>query len=305
MQDAKAHFNPLDYPQCLEFPARVKAIAWHEHIPFAKGLIQMLRPETIVELGVHTGDSYLAFCETAAALDLTCACRGVDTWKGDEQAGFYGGDVLSELRAYHDPLYGRFSKLIESTFDDATKSVADGSIDLLHIDGLHTYEAVKHDWDAWRPKVSPRGVVLFHDTNVRDRDFGVWRLWEELRGMHRHFEFLHGHGLGVLAMGPEIPPAFQAFLSFGEEHSGLVRRYFFALGSRITLRAKADQIDAVTNELHAKMADVERLKSEIAACNATAREQLERIYNGASFRIGRAITAPFRFLAGKRDGAPR
>ena len=70
---------------------------------------------------------------------------------------------------------------MRSTFDDALKHFSDGSIDLLHIDGRHFYDDVKHDYESWRPKLSQRAIVVFHDINVRERDFGVFRLWEELR----------------------------------------------------------------------------------------------------------------------------
>ena len=61
-------------------------------------------------------------------------------------------------------------------------------------------------------KMSARGVVLFHDIDVRERDFGVWKLWEEITEKHLYFEFVHGHGLGVLAVGKDFPTAFQEFL---------------------------------------------------------------------------------------------
>jgi hypothetical protein len=248
-------FNPLDHPLCLDLPARVSAVAWHEHIPFAKVLVELARPAVLVELGVHKGDSYLALCEAVAATRLDTACYGVDTWLGDQHSGLYGEEVYADLRAYHDPLYGKFSRLVRGTFDEAEKHFQPGSIDLLHLDGAHTYEAVKHDWETWRGKLSSRGVVLFHDVNVREHDFGVWRLWDELRTRYPSFAFLHGHGLGVLVTGPGAPTALRDFLGAAASQSALLDRFFFALGNRITLYASVRALQDSARQLEAKVAD--------------------------------------------------
>src|SRR5208337_5105239 len=104
-------FNPLAYWKSLrQSPRRLSDIEnWHEHIPFAYVLAHLLQPGTFVELGTHRGDSYCVFCQTVDVLNLNTRCYAVDTWEGDEHAGFYAISVYNELKAYHDPLYGRFS----------------------------------------------------------------------------------------------------------------------------------------------------------------------------------------------------
>jgi O-antigen biosynthesis protein len=229
-------FNPLDYPAALMPPRVVSdASAWNGHIPFAFALVEMLRPRTFVELGTYKGDSYCAFCQAVAALKLETRCSAIDTWSGDKHTGFYGPDLLAQLRGAHDSEYGKFSTLIQSTFDAALNSFPDQSIDLLHIDGLHTYDAVKHDFENWLPKMSSRGVVLLHDTAIRTADFGVWRLFEEITRDRPHMEFQHSAGLGVVAVGSEVPQPVLDFLSEAKANPTPIRAYFACLGSAVEL----------------------------------------------------------------------
>jgi hypothetical protein len=175
------------------------------------------------------GVSYCNFAQAMAREGVAGRCIGVDTFAGDAHAGEYDDSVLAALRAHHDPRYGHFSTLRQATFDEAAAEVAPGSVDLLHIDGLHTYEAVRHDYETWARKLSAQGVVLFHDTEVRRRHFGVWRYWPEVSAGRPHFSFLHGYGLGVLAPG-EVHPALQPLFDASPEETEEIRALFHRLG---------------------------------------------------------------------------
>jgi len=171
---------------------------WSGHLPFASDVVAALRPALLVELGTHFGESYFGFCQAVEENGIDCRCFAVDTWKGDEHAGFYGENVFQEVDDYNRKTYRSFSTLLRSSFHHASEQFAAGSIDLLHIDGLHTYGAVKQDFETWFPKVRPGGLVLLHDVNVRHADFEVWQFWDELTQEFPHFEFHHWWGLGVI-----------------------------------------------------------------------------------------------------------
>jgi hypothetical protein len=295
-------FNPLEYRLCLEKPRKVTDIlGWHEHIPFAFALTEMLKPKIFVELGTHKGDSYLAFCQAVDTLGLETACYAVDTWKGDEQAGYYDEKVFEELKEYHDPTYGRFSTLLRCTFDDALPHFSEGSVDVLHIDGLHSYNAVRHDFETWLPKMSDRGVVLLHDINVRERDFGVWRLWEELVKKYPAFAFSYENGLGVIAVGSDVPAPLADFFAAENEAAERISGFFQVLGSRITLssrfRAQIAEKDGQIAEQARLLAEQARLLAvqegqliEQARHLSEKDEQLRILFNSWSWRI----TAPLR-----------
>lgn len=232
MEHRSALEGHLLRPALFAKPERLVSSAWLEHIPFAFWLVGAFRPRTLVELGTHNGASYSAFLQGAMMARLDVSATAVDTWTGDAHAGAYSDEVFAEFEAYHTPRFAQHSRLLRMTFDEALPHIEDGSVDLLHIDGLHTYEAVRHDFEIWKPKLSPRGLVLFHDTAERRADFGVWRLWEELTAAYPCFTFEHGHGLGVALVGAEPDPSVAWLAGLGPDESEIVRTLFFTIGAR-------------------------------------------------------------------------
>ncbi len=206
---------------------------WHGHLPFGMWLVWACEPRIVVELGVLKGDSYCAFCQATKYLKLPAKCFGIDTWEGDPHTGRYGEEIFSALRKHHDPEYGEFSTLLRATFDNSLGHFADRSIDLLHIDGFHSYKAVRHDFESWLPKLSDRAIVLFHDTAVIQLNFGVWRYWAQVCRRYPNFSFYHSNGLGVLAVGKEIPLGIRPLFAGSRAEKASFRHLFENLGALI------------------------------------------------------------------------
>ncbi|MBB3234626.1 class I SAM-dependent methyltransferase [Phyllobacterium endophyticum] len=216
---------------------------WVGHIPFAHWVIYSLKPQSLVELGTYRGNSYMNFCQSILANNVPTRAYAVDTWKGDEHSGYYGNEIFLELKKKHDPLYGSFSQLLQMSFDEARPRFQNGSIDLLHIDGLHTYDEVKHDFENWLPAMSNRGVVMFHDTDVYQGSFGVHRLWDEVSKNYKSFRFNHSNGLGVLLVGEKCPNELVELADHKDSNPNWreAHRFFTAVGASLEWRAVAEQ----------------------------------------------------------------
>ena len=182
------HFEPL----------HMVFSTWVDHLPFGYDLVAALRPKMLVELGTHKGLSYFTFCQSMKENEIDGLCYAVDTFEGDEHTDKYDESVFTAVNNHNRQNYHGFSYLMRMYFNDALRHFSEDSIDLLHIDGFHTYEAVSEDFASWYPRVKSGGIILFHDVQARLQDFGAWKFWDEIRGQYETFTFNHGFGLGVL-----------------------------------------------------------------------------------------------------------
>ncbi|MFC3415152.1 class I SAM-dependent methyltransferase [Algoriphagus hitonicola] len=224
----------------IYLPKRIlEPLGWAGHIPFAIWLVWNYKPNLIVELGTHTGNSFFSFCQAMQTGNPLGKVYAIDLGQGGKHSGYYSDGINDDLYAYQRINYPTIGSIIRKNFNEAINDFEDQSVDLLHIDGLHTYEAVKNDFETWLPKLKTNSIVLFHDISVFREDFGVNQFWNEVINKYPiNFSFHHSNGLGVLSLhdtgkGAEIIKELnnnlniiQLFVSTGEALSQLSPIYF-------------------------------------------------------------------------------
>ena len=244
-------------PACLAGPSTLLG-----HIPFISWLIEALRPSLLVDLGTNFGSSYNIYCEIIAGQRASTRVYAVSAHQANSDSGQRNNSPLKASPLQDNTRYESFLTLLGSTFDQALGQFDDGSIDLLHIDGRPTYEAVRHRFESWLPKISERGVVLFHDIEVLRDDSGAFRLWGELIQQYRGFAFHHSSGLGILLVGSHIPiPIRDLAAKMVDARSSIAREFFEALGLRFKQQVA---IDHYNENLQVHSNEIERLRSLVA-----------------------------------------
>lgn len=178
---------------------QLKFAYWEGHRDFVYDLINFVKPKMITELGSQYGCSLFTFCQSVKDNNLDTKIRAVDMWSGDIGAPDTGEEVFALVNKIKDTYFSNLDiKLYQMRFDDALPDFEDGSIDILHIDGGHTFEDVDHDLKTWLPKLSEDGIILFHDV-YSDIDDGSCVHWRETKKKYcNFFDFEHSCGLGIL-----------------------------------------------------------------------------------------------------------
>jgi predicted O-methyltransferase YrrM len=268
--------------------------AWFEHGSFLEWLISELKPEVFVELGTHKGFSYFTACQAIRTHGLRTKSFAVDTWQGDEHAYYYGDDVFEMVQLENETKYRDFSKLLRMKFDDALPLFSDFSIDLLHIDGFHTFEAVSHDFESWKPKLSETSIVLFHDIHEHREGFGVNQFWNRVKVDFSTFEFIHEHGLGILKYGTGPTPI--DFLFEASSDSILVdviRQIFHSAGVKTTVAAQLKSKDQIIEKYYSNWQKELESSRKLEEAVEVLRSNLEKIKLSISWKV----TNPLRTLS--------
>ncbi|MFQ5929047.1 MAG: class I SAM-dependent methyltransferase [Acidobacteriota bacterium] len=165
-----------------------------------------LRPQRVLEVGTARGGTLYLWTQ-AATDDATVISV-------DLPAGHYSGSGYPECRR---PLYQAFARSQQKmhllradshapeTLEQVRQILGGQPVDLLFIDGDHTYEGVKTDYIHYGPLVRPGGLIAFHDIcRSPDPDTQVDRLWTQLRKRYEVEEFVYPDkkgcelGIGVL-----------------------------------------------------------------------------------------------------------
>ena len=167
---------------------------WREHIKFAQWIVKRKNPDIIVDLGVDYGYSTFSF-----GLPKIGKIYGIDSFEGDKHAG--ERDTYNYVIETQKKLELDHITFIKGYFDEVAK-IWDKPIDILHIDGLHTYEAIKNDFDTWSKFLKNGGIILMHDTCVQHADFGVYKFFDEIKLPKLNFKV--SHGLGVVTIDTKL-----------------------------------------------------------------------------------------------------
>lgn len=124
------------------------------------------RPKKVLEIGSWQGGTlwhWLQIAKVVVSVDDVMRCA--DAWR---QWAAEAGSKLHLLQGF------------SQDEDVIERASALGPYDFMLIDGDHTYDAVKADWDNYRPMMAPGGIMLFHDILPRP-GYGVDTVWQEIK----------------------------------------------------------------------------------------------------------------------------
>ncbi len=92
----------------------------------------------------------------------------------------------------------------QETLEEVKNILSGNQLDFLFIDGDHTYEGVKKDFEMYSPLVRKGGIIAFHDIINKDplrKDIEVPKFWSVLKNRYRINEIIFdkfNYGIGLL-----------------------------------------------------------------------------------------------------------
>jgi len=145
-------------------------------------VVEELEPKVVVEIGTARGGTLFLWSRLARpdasiiSIDLPWEVRGGYPPNRKSLYEKFAGPAQTLTLA-------RADSHLPETFAELTNRLAGQKIDFLFIDGDHTYEGVKKDYEQYSPLVRPGGALAFHDVawNAPGCACEVYRFWDEVK----------------------------------------------------------------------------------------------------------------------------
>lgn len=192
----------VDHPQeivaqCFSYAdAFLQPVQVPEEITSLFEDVKKLNPKRVLEIGTCKGGTLYLWTRVAQP-DATIVSL-------DLRSGKVSGSY-SRLRT---PIYRRFARRQQrlhlvradshkmNTLEQVKQLFGGAEIDFLFIDGDHSYEGVKRDWEMYSTLVRKGGIIAFHDVAGNYAETQVKRCWDEIKDNFRHREYMvHPEGL--------------------------------------------------------------------------------------------------------------
>jgi predicted O-methyltransferase YrrM len=143
-------------------------------------LLRALKPKRILEIGTAQGGVFWLFCQLVAedGLLISLDLPSTERFSGGTQTP----PDLSAMKSTGQTVHAILGNSHAPEMPERIRQILDGQmLDLVFIDGDHTYAGVKSDYLMYHPLVRPGGLVAFHDiVKTPWEGCEVDRFWAEL-----------------------------------------------------------------------------------------------------------------------------
>lgn len=138
--------------------------------------------ETVLEIGTCKGGTlwfwhHLPLNKTVVSVDMPGGKFGGGPSNDDKER------IKNWINQDQDTVLVSGDSHLEETLNDVKEALGEKTPDILFIDGDHTYEGIKKDFEMYSPLVKKEGFIIFHDivdhsgTNPECR---VREFWDDL-----------------------------------------------------------------------------------------------------------------------------
>jgi predicted O-methyltransferase YrrM len=173
--------------RCLDAPYRCQQ-KWTE-LQLLLEYLHPLKPSRVLEIGVFQGGTVMAWTHISSDDAIIV---GVDLPEGE-----FGGGFTDEVAGRIVDLAQEDQSIFLFPADSHDKKTVEkvkgfGEFDFIFIDGDHTYEGAKKDFENYFPLLKKGGILALHDIVVHTRrpEVGVWKLWKELKKKYDIIEYV-------------------------------------------------------------------------------------------------------------------